>query len=115
MITLEKVHTSLAKMSLGSRVGTLKMLAYDLWNVLDDEYTEQLSELALEDTHDTAENYPGFIPESDYITLGTNSPVNEDEIMDLMLDNQKLIENEAVKAVNLGLIDLEDISYLFDD
>lgn len=121
MITMKQVTDNLNRMDSVSKVSTLKMLAYDLWDVLDEDLwdsldvsNEPLSELALLDSEEVKKDYPEFTPESDYITCGTNSPINEKEVPALMLDNENKIKKATVYAVNNNLIDLADISYLFD-
>jgi len=121
MITMKQVTDSLNRMEYISKVSTLKMLAYDMWNVLESDLwesidygNEPLSELALLDSEDVKKDYPDFNPEADYITCGSNAPINEKEVPALMLDNENKIKKATVYAVNNNLIDLEDISYLFD-
>jgi len=121
MLTIKQVTDSLNRMDSISKVSTLKMLAYDTWNVLEsdlweslDAGNEPLSELALVDSEYFKEVYPEFKGTSDYVTCGSNAPVNENEVPDLMLDNETKIKKATVYAVNNNLIDLEDISYLFE-
>lgn len=121
MITMEQVTDSLDKMDSVSKVSTLKMLAYDMWNVLEsdlwesvDAGNEPLSELALVDSEYFKEVYPEFKTNSDYVTCGSNAPVNENNVPALMTDNENKIKKATVYAVNNNLIDLGDISYLFE-
>lgn len=121
MITMKQVTDNLNKMNPISKVSTLKMLAYDVWDVLEsdlwesiDAGNEPLSELALADSEYLKEVYPEFKTNSDHVTCGSNAPVNENDIPKLMLDNENKIKKATVYAVNNNLIDLEDISYLFE-
>lgn len=101
MITMKQVNDSLNKMDYISKAATLNMLYYDMWNVLVD-----LKEFR--------EAYPEFKVDSDYVTYGSNTPINENEDPELMLDNENKIKKATIFAVNNNLIDLKDISYLFE-
>jgi len=122
MITMQQVTDSLNRMDPVSKVSTLKMLAYDMWDVLENDLwdsidygNEPLSELALVDSEDLKEFYPGFKVVSVYVTCGSNAPINENEVPELMLDNENKIKKATVYAINNNLIDLKDISYLFQE
>jgi len=121
MITMKQVTDNLNKMDSVSKVSTLQMLAYDMWDVLEEDLwdslevtNEPLSELALVDSEHLKEFYPEFKVVSDYVTCGSNAPINEDDVPELMLDNENKIKKATVYAVNNNLIDLKDISYLFE-
>ena len=118
---MKQVSDNLNRMDSVSKVSTLQMLAYDMWNVLEgdlwespDDGNEPFSGLALVDSEDLKEFYPEFEVISDYVTCGSNAPINEKEVPALMLDNKNKIKKATVYAVNNNLIDLKDISYLFE-
>ena len=100
MITMKQVTDSLNRMDYISKAVTLNMLHYDMWN-------------ALVDPKNFKEAYQEFKRGSDY-TYGSNTPITEDDFPELMLDSENKIKKATVYAVNNNLIDLEDISYLFE-
>lgn len=101
MITMKQVNDSLNKMDYISKAATLNMLHYDMWN-------------ALVDSKNFKEAYQEFKRDSDYVTCMSNAPVNEEDFPELMLDSENKIKKATVYAVNNNLINLEDISYLFE-
>lgn len=100
MLTMKQVNDSLNKMDYISKAATLNMLHYDMWN-------------ALVDSKNFKEAYQEFKRDSDYVTYGSNTPIDENEFPEPMLDSENKIKKATVYAVNNNLIDLEDISYLF--
>ena len=117
--TLEYLHKG-GRCSLMALLGSKFLMIHPYIDMVDGQLTvkkKYMGSIKMCIKHyikDLKEFYPEFEVISDYVTYGSNTPINEEDVPELMLDNENKIKKATVYAVNNNLIDLKDISYLFE-